>query len=272
MTASNTEDGNALTQAVDTRDDGIIDVVQAAVRGRQVVLAFQPVVEASAQERVAFWEGLARVQDSTGRIIPAMQFMDAVEETETGRMIDCLALDRGLKALAQVPTLRLAVNLSARSIGFPRWNRILRRGLAREATVGDRLILEISEASVMTVPELVGNLMTDLRSKGIAFALDDFGAGETVFRHLRRLQFDILKIDGQYCRNVAKDPDNQVLTRAIQAMASQFDMYCVAENVETEEDASYLTGIGVDCLQGYRFGAPAMAPPFLAAVDGNKIA
>ena len=73
MTASNTEDGNALTQAVDTRDDGIIDVVQAAVRGRQVVLAFQPVVEASAQERVAFWEGLARVQDSTGRIIPAMQ-------------------------------------------------------------------------------------------------------------------------------------------------------------------------------------------------------
>ncbi len=136
MTANETGTGNALVQAVDARDDGIIDVVQAAVRGRQVVLAFQPVVEAAAQDRVAFWEGLARVQDSTGRIIPATQFMDAVEETETGRMIDCLALDRGLKALAQVPTLRLAVNLSARSIGFPRWNRILRRGRGRRAPGG----------------------------------------------------------------------------------------------------------------------------------------
>ncbi|MGB0440291.1 MAG: EAL domain-containing protein, partial [Paracoccaceae bacterium] len=242
------------------------------VQGRQVVLAYQPVVQAAAPDRVAFWEGFARVQDGTGRILPAGQFMAQVEETEVGRMIDCLALDRGLKALAQTPDLRLSINLSARSIGFPRWNRILRRGLARDVTVGERLILEMTEGSVILVPELVTNFMSDLRAKGIAFALDDFGAGLSAFRHFRRFQFDILKIDGQFCRGVAKDPDNQVLTRAMQAVAHHFDLYCVAEQVETAEDAAYLRDIGVDCLQGYHFAAPMLAPPFLSDGDAQQIA
>jgi EAL domain-containing protein (putative c-di-GMP-specific phosphodiesterase class I) len=106
--------------------------------------------------------------------------------------------------------------------------------------------------------------MDDLQREGIAFALDDFGAGFTAFRHLKDFFFDIIKIDGQFIRNIHRDPDNQVLTRALIAIARQFEMFAVAEAVETPEEAAFLRAIGIDCMQGYLFGAPTVQPSFMA--------
>lgn len=260
---------NALAEALAIRDQNTLDMVDAAVRHKQVMLAFQPVVQARRPDRMAFYEGLIRVLDDTGRVIPAREFIHAIEETETGRRIDCLALEKGLKALARTPTLRLAINMSARSIGYRPWMRCLDRGLKSDPTVAERLILEITESSAMMVPEIVTGFMFELQRKGIAFALDDFGAGFTALRHFKQFQFDILKIDGQFIRNIHADPDNQVLTQAILSIARQFDMFTVAENVENAEDVAILTSMGVDCLQGYFFGAPTVTPPW-AEVEGQR--
>src|SRR6056297_791355 len=252
-----------LSYAVSARDRSVIEMVDAADRHKQVMLAFQPVAPAQQPERPAFYEGLIRVLDETGRIIPARDFIGTIETTETGRIVDCLALEKGLLTLAQYPDLRLAINMSARSIGYGRWMRSLKKGLARERTVGERLILEITESSAMVVPELVINFMGDLQAKGVSFALDDFGAGYTSFRYLREFLFDILKIDGQFIRGIATDPDNQVLTQALATIGRQFDMFTVAESVEKPDDARYLAEIGIDCLQGYYFGAPTVRPGWL---------
>lgn len=249
-----------LSYAVQSRNRSVVQMVDDAVRHKQVLLAFQPVVQARRQDFAAFYEGLLRVKDDTGRIIPARDFITQIEETETGRIMDCLALEKGLAALYEQPALRLAINMSARSIGYERWMRILRRGLSRDPTVAERLILEITESSAMLVPELVISFMEQLQRKGISFALDDFGAGFTSFRYLRDFFFDIVKIDGQFIRGVHGDPDNQVLTRALVSIAQQFDMFTVAEFVESAEDAAFLTSIGVDCLQGYYYGAPTVHP------------
>lgn len=251
-----------LSFAVAARDQSIIDMVDTAVRHKQVMLAYQAVVPAGNQTTPAFYEGLIRVLDETGRIIPARDFIDAIETTETGRVIDCLALEKGLVQLARVPTLRLAINMSARSIGYSRWMRTLKRGLARDATIAERLILEITESSAMLVPELVTGFMKDLQRKGISFALDDFGAGFTSFRYLRDFYFDILKIDGQFIRGISGNADNQILTAALANIADQFDMITVAESVEEAQDAAFLTAMGIDCLQGYYFSAPTVLPPW----------
>jgi EAL domain-containing protein (putative c-di-GMP-specific phosphodiesterase class I) len=132
------------------------------------------------------------------------------------------------------------------------------------------LILEITERSARTVPELVVSFMSDLQRKGISFALDDFGAGFTSFRYLRDFYFDILKIDGEFIRNIHTDPDNQVLTKAMVAIARQFDMFTVAESVETFSDVKWLQNAGVDCLQGYYFGAPTIQPPWLQKPDDQN--
>ncbi|MFN3209974.1 MAG: EAL domain-containing protein [Roseovarius sp.] len=257
------EHRNPLSYAVSTRDQSVIRMVEEAVRHKHVMLAYQAVVPAGRQDRPAFYEGLVRVLDETGRIIPAREFIHAIETTETGRIVDCLSLEKGIRALHDHPDIRLAINMSARSIGYPRWMRTLKRGLGQDPTVAERLILEITESSAMLVPELVVGFMADLQKKGVSFALDDFGAGFTSFRYLKDFFFDILKIDGQFIRGIAESPDNQVLTRALVAIAEQFDLVTVAENVERPGDARCLEEIGVDCLQGYYFGAPTVQPPWL---------
>lgn len=253
---------NPLIEAVGLRDASTMDIVGRAISQGNAMLAFQPVVFSRQPGRVAFHEGLIRLMDDAGRIIPARDFISEVDQTELGRELDCVALRQGFEALAQEPSLRLSINLSARSIGYPKWMRILNRRLDRDPTLGQRLILEISETSTTQVPDLVSSFMSELRQRDITFALDDFGSGLTAFRHFRAFQFDIVKIDGQFIRNLCDDPDNQVITRAMVAMAKQLDMFCVAENVERSVDAEFLTEIGVDCLQGYLYAAPSLTPPW----------
>ncbi len=251
---------NPLDMAVQARDRETLKLVADALRHKEVLLAFQPVVASADPRRVAFYEGLMRVLDATGRVIPARDFIAAVEETETGRILDCVALEMGLNTLARVPDLRLSINMSARSIGYPRWMKSLRKGIQRDPTVAERLILEITERSAMTVPELVVAFMSNLQRKGICFALDDFGAGFTSFRYLRDFYFDILKIDGQFTRGIHHDADNQVMVKALVAIGRQFDMFTVAESVETQADALWLAQAGIDCQQGYFHAAPTVAP------------
>ncbi len=251
-----------LSAAVGLRDREVMAMVRRAVDRKDVLLAFQPVIQVARPERPAFYEGLIRLLDETGRIIPAKDFIETIETNEIGRIIDCLALDMGLNSLKRDPSLRLSINMSARSIAYPRWMRILRNGVKGDRTIAERLILEITESSAMVMPDIVSVFMNDLQSEGISFALDDFGAGYTSFRYLREFYFDILKIDGQFIRGIADSPDNQVLTQALLSIAHHFDMFAVAESVENASDAAWLSGIGIDCMQGYYYGAPTVVPPW----------
>ncbi|MGY6548480.1 MAG: EAL domain-containing protein [Roseinatronobacter sp.] len=254
--------GSALLSAAEEIRRDTLDMVREALDERRALLAYQPVVQARMPKRAAFYEGLIRIADRTGRIIPAVDFMDAVEKTETGRRIDCLALELGLQTLAEEPSIRLSINMSARSIGYPDWLATLERGLRRAPQIGERLILEITESSAMVMPDLVTVFMQDMQERGICFALDDFGAGYTAFRYLKDFYFDIVKIDGDFIRDIAHNPDNQVLVQALVSIARHFDMFTVGESVETAEDARILVEMGVDCLQGYYFGAPSTQAPW----------
>lgn len=249
-----------LGVAISASDRETIAMVGEAVRTKRLRLAYQPVVLSRDPAKVAFWEGLIRVEEPNGRIIPAADFIEAVENTELGRDIDCAALDYGLQSLVRHPDLRISVNMSARSIGYPRWMWTLKKHLDKHPTVGERLILEITESSALLVPELVLNFMDEVGRKGVAFALDDFGAGYTAIRYFKDFLFDILKIDRQFIQNIHRDPDNQALTKALLSIGRHFEMFVVAEGVEKPEEAEYLRQIGVDCQQGFLYAAPSIKP------------
>ena len=244
-----------------------MEMVRAAIEHKQTLLAYQPIVLAHDSNIIAFHEGLIRVLDETGRTIPAAEFMPAIENTDLGRQIDVLALRAGLRALQQHPGLRLSINMSARSIGYKAWNQTMRRFLSNDKTLGERLILEITESSAMQAPEIVVDFMEDLQMRGVCFALDDFGAGHTAIRYFKDFFFDVLKIDGQFIRGIANDPDNRALTAALLSIARHFDMMTVAECIENPEDAAVLSEMGVDCLQGYYFAAPTTRPSWLHSVS-----
>lgn len=260
--------GSPLEAAIAERDRGTLGMVRAALMRGDVLLAYQPVLRADGGG-VAFYEGLIRILDETGRVIPARDFIGTVEDQELGRRIDCVALRLGLQALHEHPGLRLSVNMSARSVGYPDWMQILRRTIRHRPEILRRLILEITETSAMIMPELVTVFMAEMRDKGILFALDDFGAGQTSFRHLRHFCFDIVKIDGAFTRHVDADADNQVLYEALVGLARHFDMVTVAEAVETEAEARWLAAAGIGCLQGFHFGAPIFDPPWAGGPPGG---
>ncbi|TJZ92712.1 EAL domain-containing protein [Paracoccus gahaiensis] len=257
-----TDNSSPLDDAIRRQSRLTLSAVTAAVEKRSATLAFQPIVQADQPGRAAFYEGLIRIIDTTGRLVPLRDFMPQAEVTELGRKIDCLSLSLGLETLAEDPSLRLSINMSARSILYPDWIGALRRGITEDPTIGERLILEITESSAMGMPKEVQGFMEEVQGHGISLALDDFGAGYTSFRYLRDFCFDMIKIDGQFIREIATKPDNQVLTRALQSIAHHFDMFTVAEAVETADEAAFLIDIGIDCLQGYYFGAPTIAPPW----------
>ena len=99
-----------------------------------------------------------------------------------------------------------------------------------------------------------------VRQLGVSFALDDFGTGYTSFRILKEVRFDIIKIDGQFIRDIHTDRDNQALMKAMIDIAAHFEMMVIAEAVEKQEEMFFLRDLNVDCLQGYLFGRPEVTP------------
>ena len=245
-----------LEYAVSVRDRDVLSMVRTALETNACKLALQPVCAAQAGYPVAFHECLIRVMYESGRIIPAAQFMGQIEETSLGRDIDAASLRLAFQLLKYHPNLRLSVNVSARSLGDAAWRRVLDAELASSAMQADRLILEISEDSAMKLPEVVIRFMVEMQPHGLAFALDDFGAGLTAFRHLKDFFFDLVKVDSHFTRNIHNDPDNQVLAEALITVAHQFEMFAVAEGVESQAEADFLISVGADCVQGYHFGVP----------------
>ena len=258
-----------LAAAISAQDRETLGMVTSALKDRRMRLAFQPVVYASDPSVIGFFEGFIRLLNLRDQVIPARDFMAAVEERQLGREFDCAALQMGLMAMQRNPQIRGSVNMSARSVGYRPWIDILRRALQDSPKLGANLILEINEASALQVPDVLKPFMADMREHGIVFALDDFGAGITSLRVLQDLGFEIAKIDGALVKNVDRARDGQAVCRAAIALAQELGMYVVAEAVETEGEAHWLRDAGVGCLQGYLFGPPTVTPDFRAFRHGR---
>lgn len=243
--------------------------VAQAIAQRRIAFHYQPVVRAAAPGFAAFYECLARIRMPDGTVAPAGAFMAGIEASPLGRIVDRLALQHALNALAADPGLRLSINLSPRSMGDEEW---LARLAAAPRGACDRLILEITEDAAIRDAELTLDFMAHVRGRGCAFALDDFGAGATGFKYFRDFRFDMVKIDGAFVRGVHAARDAQVLVECLRAVATHFEMLTVAEHVDDEADAAWLRRLGIDCLQGYLYGRPGAEPALAAAPEAARLA
>jgi EAL domain-containing protein (putative c-di-GMP-specific phosphodiesterase class I) len=246
------------------------EVVRQALSEDRLALALQPIVGSGPGARISFHEGLLRILDTDGAVIPAGAFIPAVENTDLGRALDRWTWSRAVDLLTENPSLRLSINLSPLSMSDRKWYRIIYEAVTDDPGIGDRMILEITENAAMGKPERTAGFMQRLRQRGISFALDDFGAGSTSFRHFRDFRFDMVKIDGGYIQGLPRNPDNQILVKALVSIARHFEMFTVAEFVETEEEARCLDALNVDCQQGYLHGRPRLDWQKPLAGSGGK--
>ncbi len=242
--------------------------VASALAENRLRVAYQTVVSAKNTALPAFRECLVRIQERDGSITPASHFMAYTEHSDIGRIVDRAVLRCALDTLRRCDQVRLSVNLSANGVGDPVWLNILQEACKANPRCGEFLIVEITETAMLDPSPEKFAFLDELRVLGCSIALDDFGAGHSTIGQLSRFRFDMLKIDGSFAQNIEHDADKQQLYASMVNIARHFDMVSVAEMVDSQGAAELLSDIGIDCLQGFHFGKPELAPDWLEADAG----
>lgn len=229
----------------------------AAVSQRRFTLAYQPVV--NIQTGIAHHhEALVRFEDggSPFTMVRMAEEFDLIEE------LDQAVVEQVVRQLKGDRTgkLKLAVNISGRSIGSEVFVAGLERLIKADARLQDRLIFEITESAAIDDLETANRHIQSLRGLGSVVCLDDFGAGAASFAYLQRLSVDVVKIDGRYVRDLASDGRDGALVRHLVQLCKELKVRTVAEMVETPEIEDAARKAGVDFAQGWLYGRPADRP------------
>ena len=240
------------------------DEIISALNERRLIPAYEPVVEA-ASRRPAFHECLMRIRRSDGSIVTAHEIMPIAERLGLVRLIDHRMLELVVAEMTAVPNLRLSLNVSPSSTIDVAWWQALMASLASDTSLAQRLIVEITEsAAIQDIDETRGFVMR-LKDLGCRIAIDDFGAGYTSFRTIRKLGVDILKIDGSFIKNLPSSPDDQAFARMLIELAHHLGLQTVAEWVQDSTTAAMLANWGCTYLQGALIGPASVSPPWSAA-------
>ncbi|HVO04709.1 MAG TPA: GGDEF and EAL domain-containing protein [Candidatus Cybelea sp.] len=242
--------------------------VQQAMRDHRLLFMYQPIVTAETHEVVKY-EALLRMKDDKGAIVPAGAFIPVVEQLGMARALDRYVLDMAISELRSAPDTSLAINISGLTASDQSWLRALISAVRSTPQVAPRLVVEITETAALHDIEESARFVNVVRDLGCKVAIDDFGAGFTSFRHLKALTVDMVKIDGSFVLNLSRNIDNQLFVRNLMGLAATFGLETVAEFVENAEDAEFLLKAGVQYLQGYYFGRPALKR---AWATGQRIA
>ncbi len=164
----------------------------------------------------------------------------------------------------------VAVNISARTVNDPTLPESVVAALLEAGVPASRLILEITESSVMDDPDRSVEILERIAAFGITLSLDDFGTGYSSLAHLHRLPVGEIKIDQSFVAGLTAERDRaQLLVRTIVTLAASLGYRVVAEGVATEETVQVLRGLGCDLVQGYWISPPERPQRIAAFVRGR---
>lgn len=240
--------------------------IRRALETDAFVLHAQPIVALNGAERLARGELLLRMRGEHGDLLAPSVFLPTAERSGLVQDIDRWVVHAAVRELAARARAgedcAFAVNLSAKSIVDPGMARFVVDEIDAAGADGSRLVVEVTESSAIVNLERARDFVRTIRDRGCRLALDDFGAGFTSFHYLRHLEFDLVKIDGAFIQDLATDPTNQSLVRALGAMAHSLGKRTVAECVGDDRTVDWLRRHGVDYAQGYHLGRPVPLEEF----------
>jgi diguanylate cyclase (GGDEF)-like protein/PAS domain S-box-containing protein len=240
--------------------------LREAIREEQLFLEFQPQI--SAPNTVTGAEVLVRWQHPRRGLVMPGEFIPLAEETGIIRTLGDWVLRAACAQLAkwasqpEMASLSLSVNVSAsqfRHAGFVQ--RVL-AALERTKANPNRLMLELTEATMVKDVEDVVKKMQVLKAKGVSFSLDDFGTGYSSMAYLKRMPLKELKIDGSFVRDVLEDSNDAAIARTIVNLAKSLGIGVIAEGVETAGQKDFLNESGCNAYQGYFFSRPLSLEKF----------
>jgi diguanylate cyclase (GGDEF)-like protein len=242
----------------------VTDEIVTALNERRIVMAYEPVVTADARDS-AFYECLVRMEQDDGRVLLAPDIVPVAERLGLIRLVDHRVLELVISELAASPDVVLSLNISPETTMDPDWWATIESVMRANPGIGERLIVEITETVAIQDVDDLRSFVTRLKNFGSRIAIDDFGAGYTSFRNLRKLGVDIVKIDGAFVQNIVRSADDRAFVQTLIDLARRLDLKTVAEWVQDEEAATLLRGWGCDYIQGRLIGLATSERPWAAA-------
>ena len=239
--------------------------IVAALNERRVFLAYETAANA-ADRRPAFYECLMRVRRADGSLLGASDVVPVAERLGLVRLLDHRVLELVVDELVAAPSLHASVNVSPGSTTDPDWWTGLGTLLRAHAGVAERLIIEITESAAILDLDETRGFVARVKELGCRIAIDDFGAGYTSFRNLRKLGVDIVKIDGAFVQNILRSEDDRAFVQTLIDLAKRLKLATVAEWVQDERAAKMLQAWGCDYLQGALVGLASTDRPWLATL------
>ena len=234
--------------------------LRRALERHELLLNFQPVVDAITEEVVSF-EALLRWNSADHGYVSPAKFVPLAEDTRLIVPMGEWVLQQACSEATNWPDhVKVNVNVSGEQLIEPNFHEAVARALATSGLRPARLELEVTESIFLRDADVARQALEQCMALGCSVALDDFGTGYSSLGYLRKLRFSTIKVDRSFVQGAAQnDPESLAIVRAVVAMAQSLELTTTAEGVETEEQASLIRALGCNRIQGYYFGRPMSA-------------
>ncbi|WP_240609850.1 putative bifunctional diguanylate cyclase/phosphodiesterase [Billgrantia endophytica] len=232
-------------------------MVLSALEEERIVPYFQPIVDVRTGQ-VHIHELLMRIQVDD-RIVPAGEFIDIAESIGVIHKMDYLLIE---KAFAQIHDQGyqglLFINLSPRSLIIGEFIGHIHQLAIDYDILPERIVFELTERETVSNLKLLEKFVLDLKLEGFNFAIDDFGSGYSSFRYLKQFPIDVIKIEGDFIRNMLDDDKYMAFVKSIVTLAQSLGVSTVAEFIEDKDVLAAVAELGIDFGQGYHLGRPSL--------------
>ena len=234
--------------------------LERAVAEQQFVLVYQPVVE-SVSQRIVAVEALLRWQHPRYGLLAPDRFIDDLETTglivQVGEWVLRTACTQTRTWSDELGVaLDIHVNVSGRQLSRTDFPHVVRRALEASLLNGNRLVLELTETSLVESNRAAGVRLRAVKRLGCRVALDDFGTGYSSLAHLKDFPIDMLKVDRSFISELSLDAVKPSLAGVLINLGASIGATVVAEGVETEEQLRALTAMHCPLYQGFYFSRP----------------
>lgn len=235
------------------------NVLKRALEEDSLEVFYQPKFDLFTGE-ISGAEGLVRLRNDDGSIIPPDQFISLAEESglihQLGDQVlrKCCAAARRWQLMGK--EVKVAVNIAALQFSNSRFYDSVMDALQSTELPARLLELEVTESALMHDFDQTQIILQRLSQTGITIALDDFGTGYSSLSYLRFFPLDVLKVDRSFVKDMHSDNQAENIVCAIIHLAQSMQLTLVAEGIETTTQLETLREYRCDEGQGYFFSKP----------------
>ena len=221
----------------------------------------QKIISVNSSGSASHYEILLRIKEQENKYISPGAFLPSAERYNLIQDIDRWVIDRAFHFITSANNGKkknsiFSINLSGMSVSDENLQKFIEDRLLYYKISPEQICFEITETAAISNLGRVHKLMLELKSRGIKFALDDFGSGLSSFAYLKHLPVDYLKIDGNFVSEILNNPVDRAMVESINQIGHVMNLKTIAEFVVSDSILSELKLIGVDYAQGYAIDRP----------------